>query len=428
MVRNRNPKQHQQNALYLMTLSDSVSDGVVLCVTRRQYEIIRSLVNFYASWRTQYRKGSMLAEKYIEIDDDTYCSILDTVARIPESEEDMGELMDKLDAMHLSIAQLCDCITSKLSQTLNALAIEKYIQDNDDVPPDPEIPENYVLEIDEERCRKAQALHRAAYNIINSVVLKIATGYSGSQVMGGLIAFLSAAGWFPPSWVLVAIGGAIAVGLGIAFATMENDESAFLDAKNEIVCALYSETDSSKAAQAARLAIDAMGYNAFQRSILMALFSDTMVAGVFSGVIELDESGLDGLYCTVCGVGLKLFSWQAESNTQPVMPATYGAVLGLDNCLNPYADNTSFASVSVPASSKLRITVVCGMGNCTGLSVALGDESIWNRVALLSVSGPKPYWTTISADVDVPANCTRLYIDRGTFSSVWLRYIEIKLI
>lgn len=428
MIRTRNTKQHQQDAHYLLSLSDDVNDSVIVCLTRRQREIVYSLVNFYGHWRTQYRSELLDANKYVEIDDDTYYSLIDTIARIPESELEMTELLEKLDDIHLSIAQLCDCISSKISQTLNALAIEKYIQENPDVPPDPDLPESYSLDIDEERCKKAQALHRAAYNIINSVVIKIVAGYSGSQVMGGVIAFLTAAGWFPPSWVLVAIGAAIAIGLGIAFATMENDENAFLDAKNEIVCALYSESNSKKAAQAARLAVDAMGYNPFQRAVLMAIFSDMMVSGVFSGTIELDESGLDGLYCTVCGIGLKLFKWQAEDNSQPIQPAAYGTVLGVENCLNPYEDNSSYVEVAVPSGSKVRVTAVVGMGKSTHLSVTLGDDTIWNRVTLLSVSGPKAYWTTITADVDVPANCTRLYVDRGIFSGVWLRFLEVKLI
>lgn len=424
MIRNRNQKQHLQSFQYLVSLSDNPQDCVAMLVTPRQRQILLSLLNFYGAWRTQYHNGLLDGNKYIQIDDTDYYALLDTIARIPESEVKMSEITDRLDEISLLIANLCDCIYQKITQHNSEM---------------PELPDGYTpnigegdanLEIpayDAERCVFAQRVHAEAKKLLDVVFEKLLLGYTASGVFDAVVLFLGAASILPPAWVLGAIFAALVMLAFIVNTVVESDINAFADTqRQEFVCAVYSANNMIEAQTNAEEIINASGYNKFQKTLLKLMYSPFVMGLINSGVWRTVTREFDGYECTYCGVGLKLFHWKSEFGTQPFQYGVYQTILGTENVYTPPSVWTNVCGISVPKGTGLKVTMVCGVGESNAVSFGFGDGVSMQQVAV--TQGTVTAWYESVNTLTAGDNWTHIWADRGNFSSAYVKELKIEAI
>ena len=421
-IRTRSIKQHQITLSALDSESDA--DKVILVLTNRQWGLIKSLIAFYSEWRTQYAYEQYANNLYAEITDDEYFAILDLIARIPESELTMSEITEKLDEISLLIASLCDCIYQKITQHNSEM---------------PELPEGYeanvgeqdgdfeMPEYDVDKCVFAQKVHAEAKFLLDVVFEKLMLGYTASGIFDAIVLALGAASILPPAWVLGAIFAALVMLAFIVNTIVESDIEAFADTqKQEFVCAVYSADTLLDAQKNAEDIINASGYNSFQKTLLKLVYSPFVMSLINANVWKTEDRDLDGYACTYCGIGLSLFHWKSETGTQPFTSGVYQQILGLDNVYTPPSNWTDVCAISVPKGTNLKITMICGVGASNAISFGLGDTSAMKQLAI--TQGTASAWYESINTVTVGDDMTRLWSDRGNFSSAYCRELKIEAI
>lgn len=434
-IRERNPKQHQQDMSYLKTLSDTIDDGVLFVITKRQREVIMSLVNFYASWRTQYRDAKLDGEKYTTISDDDYYSILDTVARIPEEEEKMSSILDVLEGIKESIESLCQCIGGAIAQAIqDAGGVEEAgAAWNIIAPPGGQIPEPDPVDPpanDPDRCLWARAHVDWAINLCQAILGVFEDGLTPQALfwaVGGV--FFAASGGVVG--VGVAAGLIAAAAAWVASANSAQDVDNLRDLEDELVCAIYNAETIDNAESACFEIIEDATFTFIFRNFVYILFRNYMLTLTASGLIEIDETGLSD-DCSSCNPPTYDFSFTA-SQDQGNEPWACGVY---NHTTPPYSytpsdegccGGESFQFDNTGFSAEWTL-VVPAIGAASSVTVAIRsardcDDPVAGWTLQNVAAGT---YTTKVENITSNYNEGKVFIERGNFSaSIYGLYLTV---
>ena len=282
-------------------------------------------------------------------------------------------------------------------------------------------------EYDVDKCVFAQKVHAEAKFLLDVVFEKLMLGYTASGIFDAIVLALGAASILPPAWVLGAIFAALVMLAFIVNTIVESDIEAFTDTqRQEFICAVYGAENLNDAQERAETIIAASGYNSFQKTLLKLVYSPFVMSLINAGVWKTKDRNLNGYECTYCGIGLSLFHWKSETGARPFTGGVYQQILGLDNVYTPPSNWTDVCAISVPKGTNLKITMICGVGASNSISFGFGDTLSMGQFAITQSTVTAWYESvnTVTAGDDM----TRLWSDRGNFSSAYCRALKIEAI
>lgn len=415
-MRKRNPHQHQ------MLYSDLFpGDGgqVIVVLPASGWELVKSLVAFYSTWRTQYALSQGPGLLYEEISDAEYKDILDLVARIPEEQITVSSFVD----------DLCDCIaatiqaqTAALQSAIAQLQAGQFAGAQTGTELElPENPENPVSQVgNEEACLLFQAYIRWATDIMKYVIVDCDYEYLVSAGVLGLLTLIPpTAGLIVPVSVFLAVT-AIALSHFWQIADQQ-DFQEYLDSKDEILCILYNAQDAADAQSQLDDYADAAGWNASVVALFKVLYCEWASRLFFSGLLEnVDTTGLDPDACDECVGEDWLFSFVADADPDNE-PWSFGVY---NHTVDPYSfdpgndggcTDASFPNQPEIASVEWEITVPA-IPSSKNVTVAIASDDCTSTFAAFSLSDCQAgTYSTKFEQVSMPKTA-RVFVERGVFS------------